>query len=220
MTILVEDRELLIRFRDGDRAALDRVYRHHAPHVASFLRSGFMYALQGQPTHFPGIRSLFELESTVQEVFARAFAPAARMRYDGLRPYIGFLYGIARNVALDDLRRRARRPESLEPAEVLEQRTAGSEAMAPGTSANANASAAGSIEEQLDAQRAQELVTAFLDQDCDARDRRLYELRYDLDLSQEAAAQEVGLTRIQIRRWETKFRKRLLRYLKRADYVR
>lgn len=218
MTILVEDRELLARFRDGDRSALDRVYRHHAPHVASFLRSGFMYSLNGQPTYFPGIRSLFELESTVQEVFARAFAPAARARYDGLRPYVGFLYGIARNVALDELRRRARHPESVEPAEVLEQRAAGGDAVAPGP--GPSATTAGSIEEELDAQRARALVTAFLDRECDARDRQLYALRYDLDLSQDAVAQEVGLTRIQIRRWETKLRKRLLRYLKRADYVR
>jgi RNA polymerase sigma factor (sigma-70 family) len=216
MAMLVENRELLARFRAGDPHALDQVYRRYARHVASALRSGFMYSQQGQPTHFPGIHSPFELESMVQEVFSRAFSPEARMRYDGLRPYAGFLYGIARNVALDELRRRARRPESVEPMEVLEQYQAAGRASAgaPATSTT------GSIEEDMDARRARELVTAFLDRECDARDRRLYELRYDHDLSQEAAAQEAGLTRIQIRRWESKFRQRLLRYLKRADYVR
>ena len=41
-----------------------------------------------------------------------------------------------------------------------------------------------------------------------------------IELSQVDAAQAAGITRIQIRRWETKFRARLLRFLKRADYVR
>lgn len=213
MTTLIEDRELLARFRSGDREALDRVYRCYVREVASFLRAGFMYSLDGRPTYFPGLRSPFELESTVQEVFARAFAPQARERYDGLRPYVGFLFGIARNVVLDEVRRRARRGETVEPVEVLEQHGVAAAAVAA-------AHAESSPEQSIDEQRARQLVNAFLDQECDERDRRLYELRYDHDLSQEAAAQEAGLTRIQLRRWETRFRERLLRYLKRADYLR
>lgn len=219
MTLLVEDRQLLARFRDGNPEALERVYRHFAPKVAAFLRSGFVYS--NKQAAAPGIVSPFELESAVQEVFVRAFSPQARMAYDGMRPYAGFLYGIARNVVLDERRRRARRGETAEPPEVMERYHARQRA-----SSNAGFVAVGPVpddtpvEDRIDQHRARELVHQFLDRECDDRDRALYTLRYGRELSQEAAARQAGLTRIQVRRWETKFRKRLLRFLKRADYVR
>lgn len=198
----VDDRELLAAFRDGRRDALERVYRQHAPEIARFLRHGFMYTSNDQPTRYPGVQSTFELESLVQEVFARAFTPRARLAYDGVRPYGAFLTGIARNVLLDQLRRQARHGEVISAPEVLDRTPAESPA------------------ETDDDRRGRELVIAFLETACDDRDRRLYALRYDRELSQIDAAAEAGLTRIQVRRWEWKFRERLLRFLKRADYVR
>ena len=203
-TSIVEDRELLAAFRDGRRDALERVYHQHVAEIARFLRRGFMYTSNGQHTRFPGIQAAFEVEALVQEVFARAFAPAARLAYDGLRPYGAFLTGIARNVVLDQLRRQARRGEVIEAPEVLDA-----------TAADAAEPAAGE-----DERRGRELVLAFLETACDDHDRRLYALRFERELSQVDAAAEAGLTRIQVRRWETKFRDRLLRFLKRADYVR
>src|SRR3990170_7467386 len=104
MPLLIEDRDLLARFRAGESAALDRVYRHYVSGVAAFLRSGFSYSSGGAPASFPGVASPYDLENLAQEVFTRAFAEPARMSYDGLRPYQGFLHGIARNLVLDDLR--------------------------------------------------------------------------------------------------------------------
>jgi RNA polymerase sigma-70 factor (ECF subfamily) len=144
----------------------------------------------------------------VQEVFARAFAPRARESYDGLRPYGGFLCGIARNIALDALRRQARRGETIAPIDALEE--------------------AGALQDDepvrdpadtLEARRARALVAAFLEEQCDDRDRRLFALRFDRDLSQERTAEAAGLTRIQIRRWERKLKSSLLRFLKRARYL-
>jgi RNA polymerase sigma factor (sigma-70 family) len=215
VTWLSQDRALLEEFRRGDRRALARVYHHYAADVAKFLRSGFMYSSDGQPQRFPGYRSPFELESAVQEVFTRAFSERARLAYDGLRPYAGFLYGIARNVALDELRKRARRGEVIVEVETAE-RAAGAIAVAAGGAALAAEEQA----EQLDEERGQKLVEAFLTLECLDRDRMLYALRYEEELSQEQAAKRAGLTRIQLRRWETKFKKRLLRFLKRQDYVR
>lgn len=203
----VEDRELLAAFRDGRRAALDQVYRRYVLEIARYLRRGFMYTSNGQPLRFNGIQSAFELESFVQEVFARAFAPRTRMAYDGLRPYGAFLTGIARNVLLDELRRQARHGEVIEAPENLER------IPAPDVAADL-------AEVTRDEHRGRELVLAFLDSACDDHDRRLYVLRYERELSQVDAAREAGLTRIQVRRWERKFRERLLRFLKRADYVR
>jgi DNA-directed RNA polymerase specialized sigma subunit len=45
-----------------------------------------------------------------------------------------------------------------------------------------------------------ELVTTFLANECDERDRKLYTLRYERELSQVDAASEARLTRIQVRR--------------------
>lgn len=201
---LLQDRARLAAFRDGRRDVLAEVYRAHVRDVALLLRRGFMYSTDGQPTRFAGVRSDLELEAHLQEVFTRAFAPRARLSFDGLRPYGAFLAGIARNVVLDELRRRARRGEVLAAPEQLDEVAA--EVAPPAESA--------------DERRGGELVRAFLDSACDARDRTLYVLRFERELSQVEAAGAAGLTRIQVRRWERTFRERLVRFLKRADYVR
>lgn len=200
------DREYLAAFRDGRRDVLDRIYRQHVAEVIAFLRTGFMYTTNDRPMPFSGVRDSFELESYVQEVFTRAFEPRARNAYDGIRPYGAFLCGIARNLVLDRIRKQMRHGEVLAAPDALD---------AVGTGESA-------IERELseDERRGRELVATFLAEQCDERDRSLYDLRYERELSQVDAANAAGLTRIQVRRWEDKFRGRLLRFLKRADYVR
>jgi RNA polymerase sigma factor (sigma-70 family) len=201
----VSDREHLAAFRAGQRDALEEVYRRHVSDVAAFLRTGFMYTSNDQPLRFPGVRDSFELESFVQEVFARGFEERARLAYDGVRPYGAFLNGIAKNLVLDRLRKQARHGEVLAGPDVIDA---------------AGANAPPEWESSEDERRGRALVAEFLETACDDRDRALYALRYERELSQDDTAREAGLTRIQIRRWETKFRARLLRFLKRADYVR
>ena len=201
MPLLPEHKELLAEFREGRPEALERVYRHYVGSVARVLRSGFVFTSAGATVTSGRVESPFELENLVQEVFARAFEDRTRLAYDGVRPYLDFLLGIGKHVALSDLRRR----RSLDPAADVEAVAA----EAPET-----------LEDQLHAKHAQDLVREFLQQACDERDRRLYALRYRHEQTQEAAAQAAGLTRIQLRRWETKFRARLLRYLKRVKYLR
>jgi RNA polymerase sigma-70 factor (ECF subfamily) len=161
-----------------------------------------MYTSQTRTLRFAGARDSFELEALVQEVFTRAFEPRTRLAYDGLRPYAGFLNGIARNVVLDRVRKDARHQEVATAPEVIDSVHA--------------------IEVELpaDEQRGRDLVQTFLDSMCTDEDRALFALRYDQELSQVDAAAAAKLTRIKIRRWETKFRARLLRFLKRSDYVR
>lgn len=203
MTSLHEDRELLAAFREGHCEALERVYKQHVIDIATFLRRGFTYTSAGSPVLFPGFRSPSELDSAVQEVFVRAFEPRTRTAYDGLRPYGGFLIGIARNVALKEVERyatRDRRNEGLGDAEQL-------------------STDCPTIEDNIDERRAKELVVTFLAECCDDRDRRLFSLRYDEGLAQEHAARAMGATRIQVRRWEKKLHLRLIRYLRRANYL-
>jgi RNA polymerase sigma-70 factor (ECF subfamily) len=203
--IPVSDGEHLAAFRAGQRDALGRVYRQHVADIAAFLRTGFMYTTNDKPVRFPGVRDSFELESLVQEVFTRAFEARARLAYDGVRPYGAFLNGIARNIVLDQLRKQARHGEILAAPDVLDTTTAGEPP---------------EWEVSEDERRGRALVAEFLETECDDRDRSLYALRHERELSQGDAARQAGLTRIQVRRWETKFRARLLRFLKRAGYVR
>lgn len=202
MVDLTEDRELLAAFREGQRDALEQVYRHHVNEIATFLKHGFTYASGGAPVAFSGFKGPLELAAAVQEVFVRAFEPRTRTAYDGLRPYGGFLIGIARNVALKEIEREAvqrRRSVSLDDVEV--------------------AGATDPVEADLDERRGSELVTKFLASDCDDTDRKLFQLRYDDGLGQEAAGKAVGLTRIQVRRWEKRLHARLSRYLRRTNYL-
>jgi RNA polymerase sigma factor (sigma-70 family) len=196
------DREQLVAFREGKRDVLEQVYREHVAAVARFVRRGFMYKSQTTTMRFAGARDAFELEALVQEVFTRAFEPRTRLAYDGLRPYGAFLNGIAKNIILDRLRKDARHGEVLTAPDELD-RVTGAE---PVVSA--------------DEQHGRGLVATFLASSCSDRDRALYALRYERDLSQTDAATEARLTRIQVRRWEADFRERLLRFLKRCDYVR
>ncbi len=204
MPLLTEDRALLAAFRAGDRSALEKVYHHYVEGVARRLRLGFSVPGDRGAVVF-GFKQAFELESAVQEVFLRAFKESARLSYDGLRPYKDFLAGITKHVVLDELRRRSRRrTESMSDLD-LERVVQVDDDRSP--------------EATLESKQAIETVESFLSQECDDRDRKLYELRYRDERSQEDAAKAAGLTRIQVRRWETKFRTRMLKYLKRVRYV-
>ena len=204
MSLLVEDRPLLESFRRGDLSALEKVYRHYAPRVALAVRRGFtLNAAQG-PVLIRAATSQYEIDGVVQEVFVRAFSERARQSYDGLRPYLDFLVGISRHIIIDQGRRQGSR-------EILADFSASEWTLADDPKPSA--------EENLVDEAARDLVRRFLAEHCDEKDRKLYLLRFQDDLAQEATAKEVGLTRIQIRRWETKFRAKLLRFLKRERYV-
>src|SRR5262249_52913097 len=112
MPLLSADRALLDAFRGGDRDALERVYRYYVPIVGRLLRRGFSVR-GGKGVATFSMTQAFEIESAVQEVFLRAFEGRARLSYDGLRRYRDFLFGIAKHVALDELRRRSRHKTDL-----------------------------------------------------------------------------------------------------------
>src|SRR3954468_8581722 len=106
MSLLIERRELLDRFKRGERRALEEVYRHYAPEVAAFLQRGFTFSSAGRPLHFRGYAQPFDLDNALQETFVRAFKESARLAYDGLHPYKSYLLAVARNLVLDEFRNR------------------------------------------------------------------------------------------------------------------
>src|SRR5213594_4413681 len=95
------ERALVRRAQDGDRDAFGELYRAHLPAVARLVR----------------FRLGHEDEDAVSDVFLRAWKGLSSYRDTGV-PFAAWLYGIARHVAIDALRRRGRD----EPREELPDR--------------------------------------------------------------------------------------------------
>jgi RNA polymerase sigma-70 factor (ECF subfamily) len=96
--MFADDRELLVAYRAGRRDALERVYRTYARDVDFTLRTLARASGYAEISQTNGIADL------LQEVFVRAFSPAARNAYDGIRDFKPYLLTIARNCFLDALR--------------------------------------------------------------------------------------------------------------------
>src|SRR3954451_3408621 len=106
MTLLIERRELLERFKKGERKALEEVYRHYVADVSNFLQRGFSFASRDRTLRFVGYAQPFDLDNAIQETFTRAFKESARIGYDGLHSYRNYLFAIARNLVVDEFRNR------------------------------------------------------------------------------------------------------------------
>jgi hypothetical protein len=82
MTRLVEDRHLLDAIRRGERATLAEVYREYVRPLLAMVSTGLSLESAKAQYRFAGYREPWVVENTVQEAFARAFAPGARQRYE------------------------------------------------------------------------------------------------------------------------------------------
>lgn len=199
--MLENDRALLEAFRRGERAALTRVFRAFVNDVAVTLRVGVVVTVESQRARVGVGLPETEVESLVQETFARAFSPKARAAYDGLRPYGAYLATIARNLLVD--RERARRRENLvalDDVAVL----AADERTDPGVR----------LEEQQILAVVQAVKTSLVEPDAS-----IFRLRFEERQSCRAIAQALGVTEIVVRRRETRLRDRLLRELRGAGFL-
>lgn len=92
----VEAPDFAARFRTGEPAALEEVYRKYVPHVAKAV--SFLLRRHG------GMGAKADVQDLVQECFARAFEASARERFDGLREYGPYVLGIAHHVVINHVR--------------------------------------------------------------------------------------------------------------------
>jgi RNA polymerase sigma-70 factor (ECF subfamily) len=195
MTIFAKDADLLRRFRAGDAEALRKVYWAYVARVESVVRRTFAHASRGGP-----VAAGVDLPDVVQEVFVRAFSESARRAYDGAREYAPFLMTIARNAAVDHLRRSGHEfqvsPERL--ARLVEENFAAEGDDPPWTDPETIV--------------AVEHYVAGLP----PRESSVYEQRYRLGRSQEDAAAVLGMTRQQVRTLEEHLRDGLARQLARV----
>ncbi len=209
MPYLTEHRSLLDGYRAGDAASLREVYLHYAPGLMEFLRHGFAFDSRGKRCFFKGYQASFDLENAMQEVFLRVFAATARERYDGLRPFVNYIFGIGRNFIIDEYRRRRAAVELFAEIDDVQTKAIDSD------SANA------SFDPEVHSEEKEigSLLSEFL-ADSDEKTQAYYKFRYGQHLTQNEVAQEMQLTRIQIRRIESRFRKELLLHFKNSGYLR
>lgn len=185
MPVFQGHRELLERFRLGERDALEHVYRHYASEVWAVLRSGF--AGSGGP-RIAGLSDASALRDAVQDVFIRAFGEAARLAYDGLRPYRPYLLRIARNVRIDQLRRTGR--------EVFMADVASDGVVEPPSEPPADAA------DKLHWEQQHALTRAHV-ASLDSEQQRYVDLRFVQELSQQQVAERMSLTRRRARTLES-----------------
>lgn len=190
-------------FRAGEPAALREVYRAHVAEVARLLRVGFTFESGGQARRFVGYDSAFDLQDALHETFRRAFEPAARMAFDGIRPYGPYLRMIARNVVLAAFRRQRTTFPLADGASEANDSVVLAD-LAPSAEQDA-------LQGELRAH-----VRGFLDTLAPA-DRELLTVRFVEGLSQRDAAARLGLGRQQVRSREAKLRELLVAHLRRID---
>ncbi len=209
MTPLEENRTLLEAFRRGEPEALGAVFEGYGPRIATILRHGFVFRSGGRSCRYRGARSTFDLEDRLHDVFARAFSDRARLGYDGLTPYERYLGAIARNLIIDDFRKKE---HALVDYAYLDETSAtvdDTSGLAPNVPVDAGTAAA-------DRQLA-ELVGRFR-ATLGPRERSVYECRFDGGLEHAAIAERTGLTESKIKTSERRIRERFFRFMKQHGY--
>ncbi len=187
MQDLSQDRAWLDAFRAGEKDALERVFRTYARYVCAIVRR---FGIVDETTQ----------DDLLHDVFVRVLGAEMRSRYDGIRPYAGFLAGVVRNVVADHLRKSGKRE-----AEPLDESL---HSWSPGQKLP---------EEDLLAKEEQAIVGEFLSQ-LDTGETSFVKLRFEEGRSQRDVASDLGLTHQQVRTKETKIRSRFLGFLKKRGF--
>jgi RNA polymerase sigma-70 factor, ECF subfamily len=196
VTIFADNRDLLDRFRRGDRAALSEVYYRYVDEVATLARRGFTIESSGH-VYVRGVSGDAERE-VVQETFARAFAEKARTAYNGIDPYRPYLMRIAKNLLIDRFRAASKQEVELDdnaPFELGEEPV------------------------DLDWEQRRTATVEYL-ATLDAETREVVRLRFEDELSQDEAAAKLGCSRRRVRTLEAKAQKELRKWLHKRGLLR
>jgi RNA polymerase sigma factor (sigma-70 family) len=220
MTLLIERRELLERFRKGERKALEEVYRHYVADVANFLQRGFTFTSRDRTLRFVGYTQPFDLDNALQETFARAFKESARNGYDGLKPFRNYLFAIARNLVVDEFRNREVAMSPFIEAERAAEPTPhhDGEDAAPARPITSEGSHGSSAEHDFLTQELSSLYAAFVAR-LDERERSFFRARFEEQKTQVEAGQVCGLSHMQARTLEKKLRERFLKFMQAKGYL-
>lgn len=188
MPFFWERPQLLKPFREGERWALEEVYRGHVRALDGYLRA------LARAARCHELAQSSAVADALQEVFVKAFSPRARHSYDSARPYRTYLRGIAKNHFLDQLR--ARRREEEHVLDVLP-----------------DPEAAVTLEPDRDVEpRVIAVLGAYLASLSPAL-QGVYQQRFVLGNSQEQACRVLGITRRRLRTDEVQLKRGLRKAL-------
>lgn len=213
--MLVGDRPLLDAFRRGEPAALEAVYRSYAPELAGLLRHGFSFRSGGRNCRFRGCASTFDLEDRMSETFLRAFSPGAREGYDGLSSYKNYLYTIAKNLVIDDFRKKERAFTEFSVEEPVDD---------PFSKNDMNDALAGEVvpsgapERDLESAELVGLVGTFLE-GLEGREKLVYELRFQSSMEHKDIMEKTGLSASKVKTSEKRIRERFFSFLQEHGYL-
>jgi RNA polymerase sigma factor (sigma-70 family) len=199
--------EFLLAFRQGERTALESVYRTYVDDVLNLFRRGFV---SGE-AQVRGISDRQALLDATQEVFVKAFGRAGRLGYDGVRPYRPYLLQIARNVRIDTLRRSGREVLVAMPFAADLDAVNLEEALAEGRSIETPIH-----REDSNARELRGLVRRYVS-GLSAELQQFVELRFCDELAQAEVAERMSVTRRRVRTWETFVLSGLRKMLEEAD---
>jgi RNA polymerase sigma-70 factor, ECF subfamily len=159
---LEQDREDAERLRKGDLSGLDGLMRRHQDRLLRYLQR-----LLGDPT-------------LAEDLFQQAWLHVAERirRYDAERPFVPWLLTVARNLALDHLRRY--RPDSLEDGPEPAVPAAGGPSPGPDPLAHT-----------LAAERGQRVAVAL--RELGVHEREMLCLRFEQDLALSQIAEVLGV---------------------------
>jgi RNA polymerase sigma factor (sigma-70 family) len=204
------DEKLLFAYRDGQAWAYETLYREYGELVQRFLRSGFTFVSRGRTCRYRGGATDIDVDSVVQETFARAFAVRTRQNYDGERPFRNYLFSIAKNLVLREYQRRERvlqGDNAEETTDILARR--GLELGLTSAHQDPERSVA---DDELRA------VTRAFIVELNEEERDFFSVRFAKGLTQQGAAAELGVTRARVKLLEKSLRRRFLEMLRTNGY--
>ena len=210
--MLHEDKNLLEAYRNGETHAYEALYRAYAEPVRRFLAGGFTFVSRGRTCRFRGTAADLDLESIVQESFARVFAASTRSNYDGERPFKNYLFSIAKNLVLREYQRRERVvyvDAGEDASEALDRKSR--ESAVSLTTIDKDPETTFADGELQDVTRA---YIATLDDE----ERSFFLHRFVRTLTQEATAEAMGVTRARIKLLEKQQRAAFMQHLHNAGY--
>ena len=187
MTIFADNRDLLDRFRRGDREALAEVYYRFVDDVATLARRGFTMESSGH-VYVRGADADGERE-LVQDTFVKAFAEKARLAFDGVSSYRPYLLRITKNLMIDRYRAAQHATVNIDDTGVgdIDQLLTANAALAMGDEP-----------EDLHWKQLRGATNEYV-ATLDDESRQLIALRFVEELSQDETAQRMKCTRRRVR---------------------
>lgn len=216
---LAKNAALLAAFKNGERSALDDVYRHYLPGVTSFLRKGFTFHSTKGNFYFKGILDPSELKSAVQEVFRRAFEGRARESYNGINSFTNWVLAIGRNMVINQFRNREIAfSHYVSPSDERGHLAVMDDEITEEFSGVLYGRPSRPQDSQMEHSELKALMDRFM-QELSDHDRRLLVLRFAEGRGQEETADLLGSTRMKVRTAEAKLRSRLRAFLRHSGYL-